>query len=92
MYHMWKVIFIPGQYHFYFSLSISILLLLIPWSYAHMFYGIILFNLNLDIIILRLIAIGLFAESISCLEESVNIFLDMGRFNMSAKYYKVKNK
>ncbi|XP_057776171.1 alpha-soluble NSF attachment protein-like isoform X2 [Salvia miltiorrhiza] len=28
-------------------------------------------------------------ESISCLEESVNIFLDIGRFNMSARYYKV---
>ncbi|KAG6402058.1 hypothetical protein SASPL_138929 [Salvia splendens] len=27
-------------------------------------------------------------ESISCLEESVNIFLDIGRFNMSARYYK----
>ncbi|XP_057807084.1 uncharacterized protein LOC131021813 isoform X1 [Salvia miltiorrhiza] len=27
-------------------------------------------------------------ESISCLEELVYIFLDIGRFNMSARYYK----
>ncbi|KAL2227363.1 alpha-soluble NSF attachment protein 2 [Sesamum indicum] len=27
-------------------------------------------------------------ESISCLEQSVNMFLDIGRFNMSARYYK----
>ncbi|EPS71419.1 hypothetical protein M569_03331 [Genlisea aurea] len=27
-------------------------------------------------------------ESISCLEQSVNIFLDIGRLNMSARYYK----
>ncbi|KAL1559292.1 alpha-soluble NSF attachment protein-like [Salvia divinorum] len=27
-------------------------------------------------------------ESISCLEQSVNLFLDIGRLNMSARYYK----
>ncbi|GFP86587.1 alpha-soluble nsf attachment protein [Phtheirospermum japonicum] len=27
-------------------------------------------------------------ESISCLEQSVNMFLDIGRLNMSARYYK----
>ncbi|XP_047953704.1 alpha-soluble NSF attachment protein-like, partial [Salvia hispanica] len=27
-------------------------------------------------------------ESISCLEQSVNLFLDMGRLNMCARYYK----
>ncbi|KAH6805504.1 alpha-soluble NSF attachment protein 2 [Perilla frutescens var. frutescens] len=27
-------------------------------------------------------------ESISCLEESINLFLEIGRFNLSARYYK----
>ncbi|KAI3458472.1 hypothetical protein Pfo_015135 [Paulownia fortunei] len=43
---------------------------------------------NTKVIILPLIPIGCFAESILCLEQSVNLFMEIGRLNMSARYYK----
>lgn len=34
--------------------------------------------------------IAYFSESISCLEQAVNIFLEIGRLSMAARYYKVQ--
>lgn len=29
------------------------------------------------------------ADAISCLEKAINLFMDIGRLNMAARYYKV---
>ena len=34
--------------------------------------------------------IGFSAEAIACLEQAATIFLEIGRLNMAARYYKVK--
>lgn len=36
-----------------------------------------------------LITVILYAEAASCLERAVNIFCEIGRLNMAARYYKV---
>lgn len=39
---------------------------------------------------LNFCVIGCSADAISCLDQAVNIFLDIGRHNMAAKHCKVQ--